>query len=147
MKQVLGWREWVSLPTLGIDAIKAKTDTGARTSALHAYDVEIDGGEVLFKVPTVQQQTGHIVRCRAPLLGHRLVRSSTGRQSLRSVIETELEVLGERWPIELTLAPRDLMGFRMLLGRQALRGRFLIDPRASYLGNEPPRQRGKDHGR
>jgi hypothetical protein len=142
MKRILGWREWVALPSLGIDAIKAKADTGARTSALHAYDIRIEDGDVLFKVHPVQRDEETVVHCRAPLIEQRHVRSSTGRQGLRPVIGAELELMGERWPIELTLALRDVMGFRMLLGRQALRRRFLVDPEASFLAPTLTTRRG-----
>lgn len=141
MQRILGWREWVALPDLGIDAIKAKTDTGARTSSLHAYDIRIENGDVLFKVHPIQHDLERVVNCRAPLVDQRRVRSSSGLQKLRPVIETHFEIMGERWPIELTLAPRDRMVFRMLLGRHVLKGRFLVDPGASFLGPGPTTRR------
>lgn len=134
---VLGWREWVSLPDLGIDRIKAKVDTGARSSSLHAYAFERfrRGGRSLirFRVHPWQRDYHKEVQSEAELLDMRTVRSSSGVESLRPVIVTDLEVLDQRWPIELTLTRRDAMGFRMLLGRQAVRGRFLVDAGASYL--------------
>lgn len=134
---VLGWREWVSLPDLGIDRVKAKVDTGARSSSLHAFDMRPfeDGGVPMlrFKVHPAQKDSRTTVECRARVLDRRDVRSSSGRSSLRWVIETEVELGGRRWPIELTLTRRDAMGFRMLLGRQAVRGRFVVDPGRSFL--------------
>jgi len=134
---IVGWREWLTLPELGIERIKVKVDTGARTSSLHAFDVEeIErGGEkwVQFKVHPLQRDAKTTVEAVAPLVDERWVRSSSGKETFRPVVEVEV-VLGEHhWPIELTLVRRDMMGFRMLLGRQALRGRFLVEPRLSYL--------------
>ncbi len=135
--RTIGWREWLVLPDLGIKRIKAKVDTGARSSALHAFDLEeitIDGGPgVRFKVHPIQRDSDTSVTAEAQLIDQRWVRSSTGRATLRPVIRT-LAVLGdELWPIEVTLVRRDLMGFRMLLGRQAIRGRFVVDPGRSFL--------------
>jgi len=134
---IVGWREQVALPDLGVAAIKAKIDTGARTSALHAFDVEPfrRGGRrwVRFRVHPDQRDAGLVVDAEAPLLDERMVRSSSGKQDLRPVIATTVELLGQRWPIELTLARRDVMGFRMLLGREALRGRALVDPGHSFV--------------
>lgn len=139
-KQVLGWREWVSLPALGLDRIKAKIDTGARTSALHAFDVRTTRDEsgveiVSFSVHPIQRDTSLTVSASSPLVDRRWVRSSDGRRQLRPVIRTPLVLAGERIDIELTLTTRDLMSFRMLLGRQSLRRRFLVDPQRSYLGS------------
>jgi hypothetical protein len=134
---VVGWREWVSLPDLKIESIKAKVDTGARTSSLHAYDVEefMRGGKrmVRFKVHTEQRQSKVVVAACAPLHDRRSVKPSSGASELRPVILTTLELLGRRWPVELTLTRRDEMGFRMLLGRQATRGHVMVDPGRSYL--------------
>lgn len=135
-RAVIGWREWLALPELGISAIKAKIDTGARTSSLHAYDVERyrTGGEdrVRFWVHPLQRQTKTAVEADVPLLECRQVRSSSGHLTLRPVIETRVQLLDREWTIELTLADRDQMGFRMLIGRQAIRYRFLVDAGASY---------------
>lgn len=137
--RVVGWREWVGLPDLGIAAIKAKVDTGARSSALHAYDVHefpSDAGPMVrFQVHPIQRDTTSTIEAVAPLLEHRIVRNPGrgGREELRPVITTTIEINGERWPIELTLTRRDAMGFRMLLGRQAVRGRFVVDPGRSFI--------------
>lgn len=136
-REVIGWREWVSIPEWDIPSVKAKVDMGARTSSLHAFDVEeIRVGRhrmVRFEVhPEQRSHTGR-VRVTAPLLEYRSVRSSSGKACLRPVVRTAVQILGQSIEIELTLARRDLMGFRMLLGRQALRGRFVVDPGRSFL--------------
>ena len=132
----LGWREWVSLPELGVDDIKAKIDTGARTSALHAFHAKPfvkDGQQrIRFGVHPVQRHRHPDILCEAPLIGERIVISSNGQHELRFVITTKLRIGAYSWTIEMTLADRDQMGFRMLLGRQALAGRFLVDPGSSY---------------
>jgi len=133
----VGWREWVALPALGIDAIKAKIDTGASTSSLHAVHVRRfveDGRErVEFEVHPRQRHTDKTVRCVADVCDERLVTSSSGHREKRLVIRTPILIAGRSWPIELTLANRDTMGFRMLLGRAAMHGRLLVDPSASFL--------------
>lgn len=133
---MIGWREWLALPDLSVPRIKVKVDTGARTSALHAFDVERferDGVPwVRFAVHPMQRNTVSVQLGEAPLVEERWVRSSSGKQTRRPVILTTM-VLGEyRWQAELTLVRRDMMGFRMLLGRQAVRRRFWVDPGASY---------------
>lgn len=140
--QIIGWREWIRLPQLGIEHIKAKIDTGARTSALHTFDLEPydDKGMrmVHFKMHPVQHRTKPVIECHSPVLDERRVTDSGGHREQRFVIITEA-CLGELcWEIELTLTNRDSMRFRMLLGRTAMAGRFLVDPRASYLiGHRP----------
>lgn len=137
---IIGWREWIALPELGIPKIKAKIDTGARSSALHAFDIytfEVDSKpRVRFKVHPKQRDTNQTVIAEAELIDERKVRSSSGQAELRPVILTEVNLMGKRWQIELTLTNRELMGFRMLLGRQALRGIFLINPGKSYLDRD-----------
>ena len=134
---VIGWREWLSLPGLGIDHIKAKIDSGARTSAIHAYDIQSfsDRGapHVSFTVRPEQRRRVPTLECIAEIRDERMVRSSTGHQQCRYVIETMVSLDGIEWLIEVTLANRDPLGFRMLLGREAIRRRFLIDPNRSFL--------------
>lgn len=135
---MIGWREWISLPELGVESVKAKVDTGARTSSLHAWDIEDyeqDGDPwVRFFLHPEQRDDTFEVEAHAPLCARRHVRPSTGRRQLRHVIETTVVVLGRSYTTEVTLASRDAMGFRMLLGRQALRNRFVVDSGRSFLG-------------
>lgn len=137
---IIGWREWIVLPEIGITKIKAKIDTGARSSALHAFDIETfeidDTPKVKFKVHPQQRDTNQIIIAEAKLIDERTVRSSSGQEELRPVILTEVNLMQKRWQIELTLTNRELMGFRMLLGRQAVRGMFLINPGKSYLDRD-----------
>ena len=138
---VIGWREWIGLPELGIHRIKAKVDTGARSSSLHAYELNEffrHGVKyVRFKIYPVQRRRDRVVLAEAKVLEYRSVRSSSGKAQLRPVIMTRIELLGEKWQVELTLANRDEMGFRMLLGREAIRRRFLVDAGKSYYGGRP----------
>lgn len=144
---VIGWREWIGLPDLGIEAIKVKVDTGARSSSLHAYDLqefERHGRKMVrFAIHPVQRSDTKVVETEAPLLEYRSVRSSTGRARTRPVIVTNITLLGQLWAVELTLANRDEMGFRMLLGRQAIRRRFLVDTSRSFYGGKPTRTNSK----
>ena len=141
---VIGWREWVGLPQLGIKSIKVKVDTGARSSSLHAFDLEEfdrDGEKwVRFNLHPVQRKKEPVVMAEAKVLEYRYVRSSSGKAARRPVILTDVELLGIAWSVELTLANRDEMGFRMLLGREAFRRRFLIDAGKSYYGGKPNRK-------
>lgn len=133
----VGWREWVALPGLGVERIKAKVDTGAATSALHAVHVrryrESGLDRVAFEVHPTQRRTTITVHCTADIIAERIVTSSTGSRERRLVIRTPVLIAGRRWSIELTLTNRDSMGFRMLLGRSAMKGRLLVNPSASYL--------------
>lgn len=135
--RLIGWREWIGLPDLGIETIKAKVDTGASTSALHAVDIrphDIDGRQhVAFVIHPVQRRQRPAVECVMPVHDHRAVVSSSGHREERYVIRTYATLGGFRWPIEVTLTDRDAMGFRMLLGREALRRRFLVDPGHSFI--------------
>ena len=115
---IIGWREWVALPGLGVAAVKAKIDTGDRSSSLHAFELETfsqpDGIWVRFKIHPFQRDVSETVAVQAPVKEFRRVRSSCGHDALRPVILTSVRLLGLEWPIELTLANRDSMGFRML---------------------------------
>jgi hypothetical protein len=137
-RKLIGWREWVSLPGLGVARVKAKVDTGARSSALHAFDLEVidrNGRQVVrFAIHPFQRSAQGERVVEHELHEWRWIRSSTGHRTLRPVILTDVDLAGDRWPIELTLVGRDTMGFRMLLGRSAVRRRFLIDAGRSYLG-------------
>lgn len=147
--RALGWREWVALPGIGIDRVKAKVDTGARTSALHAFRVEpfqqSDAPWVRFWVHPRQRRTDSEIRCEAPVLDRRVVRDSGGHEEERFVIETDVVLGGESWRIELTLTDRDSMGFRMLLGRTAIRDRYVVDPGKSYLAGRRVVRPGAQH--
>lgn len=134
--KIIGWREWVELPQLGISAVKAKIDTGATTSSIHAIHIERfrrDGKDYArFQVHPLQKNSRVTIQAEAPLVEYRSIRSSSGHESSRPVILTQIGLFDEIWPIELTLANRDEMGFRMLIGRRAMKKRFLVDPGASY---------------
>ncbi|MDT8403707.1 ATP-dependent zinc protease [Sulfuriflexus sp.] len=136
-KKIIGWREWVSLPDLGVARVKAKVDTGARTSTLHAYFVETyhEEGVLMVKFGIHPKQKSMAIEqvCTARVKDERAVTDSGGHNELRYVIESTI-CLGERsWPAEITLTNRDTMGFRMLLGRTAMINCYLVDPAASYL--------------
>ena len=142
---VIGWREWVALPLLGLPALRAKTDTGATTSALQATDLEpfAHGGapHVRFRVHPFLRRLSFEVVCEAPVVDERRVTSSSGHDEKRVVIGTALR-LGIRvgapeWPIEITLTDRREMRYPMLLGREAMTGRLLVDPGAEFLLGRP----------
>ena len=134
---LLGWREWVSLPGLGIDKIKAKVDTGARTSALHAFSLkpfEQEGKQKIeFAIHPLQHNSDVTIVCTADIIDKRLVTDSGGHSEERYVIQTPLTIAGQTWPIEITLTERENMLFRMLLGRSALRKRFIVNPARSFV--------------
>ena len=134
---ILGWEEWIGLPLLGLPSLKVKIDTGARTSALHARNIEtfsqngID--RVRFKVHPVPRRPAIEIDCSAPIHDQRVITSSNGEPELRFVIKTDIEIGDRRWPIEITLTNRESMRFRMLIGRQALQPGMLVDPTAAFL--------------
>lgn len=138
---LIGWREWVALPELGISAIKAKIDTGARTSALHAERIEIfmhHGITVArFQVLPLQRTRKGAVICEAPVVDRRVISDSGGHREERWIIRSRIRVAREEWETEISLTNRATMTFRMLLGRATLGRRFIIHPSASYLTGLP----------
>ncbi len=138
---IVGWREWVSLPTAGVDWMKAKVDTGARTSALHAFDLEEleRDGElwVRYSVHPWQDSDEDAVETESKVLDRREVRSSSGHAEERYVVQLDVSLSGRVVTAEVTLSNRDEMGFRMLVGREALCQGFLVDPSQSYVGGRP----------
>jgi hypothetical protein len=146
-----GWREWVSLPDLGVPWIKAKLDTGARSSAIHAFDLEEferDGAAwVRFSVHPWQRSAEDAVDVELPIHDRRAVRSSSGHADERYVVLMDVRLLDRVVTTEMTLSRRDEMGFRLLIGREALRQGFLVDAGRSYLGGRPKRAvRRKNRG-
>lgn len=141
---VIGWREWVALPDLGGAVVRAKIDTGARTASLHAFGLELfdkNGKEFArFAIHPDHRSPGPAVIVETPVLGHRLVRNPGGRAEERPVIKTKLVIGTHRFVTELNLTRRDNMGMAMLLGRQTVRRRFVVDPGRSYLIGRAPDQ-------
>lgn len=136
----VGWREWLGLPGLGLPRIKAKIDTGAKTSCLHAFSLEKfnERGSpwVRFGMHPNQGDNDTEIFCKAEIFDERLVTDSGGHREKRYVIQTELVLPRDRWPIEITLTNRDTMQFRMLLGRSAMAERMLVMPDQSYMLEE-----------
>jgi ribosomal protein S6--L-glutamate ligase len=133
---ILGWQEWISLPELGLHALKAKIDTGAKTSALHTHRIEPFGSakrpKVRFTVHPDPRCADLEVSANAPVIDQREVTSSNGERQLRFVIATRVQIGQLAWPIEVTLTNRERMSYRMLIGRQAIRRNVLVDPDASF---------------
>ncbi|PCE13930.1 hypothetical protein AUC47_04570 [Microbacterium sp. SZ1] len=149
---LIGWREWVSLPDLGVDWIKAKIDTGARTSSLHAFDIhefERDGAAwVRFRVKPWQDSQEDAVDVESPVHDRRAVRSSSGHAQDRFVVELLIRLYDREVLAEVTLSNRDEMGFRMLIGREALKQGYVVDPARSFVGGRAPREaRRRNRGR
>jgi hypothetical protein len=142
--KIIGWREWASLPELGLVAIKGKIDSGAKTSSLHAYDIQIEekGSKtyVLFKVHPLQHDFSVVINCRALLVDRRQVTDSGGHKEERYVIRTTMVLAGVKKKIELTLTNRESMKYRMLIGRAALK-HYYIDPSQSYLSGKSIKQK------
>lgn len=136
-KIILGSEEWCSFPDLGIPIIKARVDSGAKTSALHAINivsfVKNEEDWVRFDINPIQNNSKTIIHCQALLIDKRIVKSSSGFREQRFVIQSDLKVGKNTWSIQMTLTNRDSMGFRMLLGREAMSGRVLVDPEQNYL--------------
>lgn len=136
-KMLVGNKEWCALPELGIPATKARIDSGAKTSSIHAFNIKKfhrDGETwVKFEVHPLQKNRRTSIHCEKPVIDQRSVKSSTGIAQLRYVISTTLQMGDKSWEIELTLANRDSMGYRMLLGREAMNGRIIVDPSHSYI--------------
>lgn len=135
-RKTIGWREWISLPELGIPKIKAKVDTGARTSALHAFSLrpykEGSQDKISFDMHPQQHDSTQIITCTADVIDKRWVSDSGGHREERYVIFTPIILGDDIWPIEITLTERDTMLFRMLLGRSAIRKRYKVDPGRSF---------------
>lgn len=140
----LGWREWVGFPDLNIRQIKAKVDTGARTSCLHAFRLEPFEKQgapwVRFFIHPDQHSIEEVIECEAPVKDRRIVRDSGGHEELRYVIETTISIGEEQHRVEVTLTDRDTMKFRVLLGRTALRGNYMVEPGRSYLRGKKKRK-------
>ncbi|MFC4139331.1 MULTISPECIES: ATP-dependent zinc protease [unclassified Microbacterium] len=147
-----GWREWVGLPDLGVEWIKAKIDTGARTSSLHAFDIEEfqrEGADwVRFRVNPWQDTAEDAVLAEYPVHDRREVRSSSGHSEARLVVKLRVRLVDREVTAEVTLTNRDEMGFRMLIGREALRRGYIVDPARSFLGGRAPKEaRRRNRGR
>lgn len=147
-KIILGSEEYFSFPELNIPVIKARIDSGAKTSAIHALNISPfkkgDENWVKFDINPIQNDLKTIISCEAKVIDKRIVKSSSGYREHRFVIQTEIFINNEKWLIELTLTNRDSMGYRMLLGREAMMGRVLVDPEKSFVLGEPPIEVIKD---
>jgi hypothetical protein len=137
-KQIIGWKEWISLPELEIPAIKAKVDTGARTSALHTYKLErVSKDIVKFHIHPIQKRTDISVACETKITDVRVVKDSGGHEEERIFISTPILLNNKKWDIELSLTNRENMLFRMLLGRNAIvSGSLTVDPDQKYTAGK-----------
>lgn len=142
MRLMIGWREWVALPHLQLPAVKAKVDTGAKTCSLHAFSIEPFQSKgalhVRFKVHPLQDRMDIVVTCEAPVIDYRSVSDSGGHTEKRYVIRTTLVIGGVESLVEFTLANRETMSHRMLIGRNAMK-HVVIDPNHEYLLGRPER--------
>ncbi len=136
----VGWREWVGLPGLTEHPVKAKVDTGARTSSLHAFDLRVEDGVAHFAVHPHQRDDSDEAWVSLPVVEHREVRPSSGDSEDRPVVMVQVQLGPDLFEVEMTLTDRDAMGFRMLLGRTALRGRYVVDASRSYARSKRPRR-------
>lgn len=131
-KKIIGSEEWCSFPELGIPAIKARVDSGAKTSSIHAFNIQPfrRSGQtwVSFEIHPIQNNRRTVIRCERPVIDKRVIKSSSGLSETRYVVNAHLKLGEELWEVELTLANRDSMGFRMLLGREAMQNRLIVDP-------------------
>ncbi|MCI5072719.1 RimK/LysX family protein [bacterium] len=134
---IIGWREWIALPELEIEKIKAKVDSGARTSSLHAHKLKLikksDGDYAQFFVHPHQDSSKDKVFCEAKIIEYRNIKSSNGLTEKRPIVQTIIKIMDQSWLINLSLTNRDEMGFRMLLGRTSISKRFLIDVSKSFI--------------
>ncbi len=137
---MIGWREWVRFPDLGNAIVKAKVDTGAQTSAIHAWNIEVKEKKkqkvAFFDLHPFQDDNKTVIHTSAPVVDIRKIKSSNGQVQERIVIQTPMELAGRVWSIEMTLTRRDEMGFRMLLGRTAMQGQLIVDVSQSFLAGQ-----------
>lgn len=148
-KVIVGSEEWCSLPTIGIPTIKARVDSGAKTSALHAINIKTftkDHQEwVKFDINPIQNNAKALIHCEAQLVDQRIVKSSSGFREKRFVIQTYVSLGEKTWEIEVTLTNRDSMGYRMLLGREAMSGRVMVDPEQRFVLGQPTNEKLKEY--
>ena len=148
-KVIVGSEEWCSLPTIGIPTIKARVDSGAKTSALHAINIKTFSKDhqewVKFDINPIQNNAKALIHCEAKLVDQRIVKSSSGFREKRYVIQTQVSLGNKTWEIEVTLTNRDSMGYRMLLGREAMSGRVMVDPEQRFVLGQPTNEKLKEY--
>lgn len=148
-KVIVGSEEWCSLPTIGIPTIKARVDSGAKTSALHAINIKTFTKNhqewVKFDINPIQNNAKALIHCEAQLIDQRIVKSSSGFREKRYVIQTSVSLGDKTWDIEVTLTNRDSMGYRMLLGREAMSGRVMVDPEQRFVLGQPTNEKLKEY--